>query len=182
MDISPIIPLPAFGALSRELRLIPFFFGSEFSFLLAHVVVGLTTDSICTKDLGIQVEMGFLYFQLQAVRSLLRRLALLLGHDLAVPDMVILYHTFMNLGRAALAWEDGLRPVIAAGFHTAIPYSEFVSPYYLPPNTAAACCSMQTRGAGSSDELWFTSCQHSGRLGIAKALHLAFCSIEHLTI
>jgi hypothetical protein len=74
----------------------PLIFGSEFSFLSARVIVKLATDSICTRDLGIQVEMSFLYFQLQAVRSLLRRLALLLGHDLAVPDIVILYHTFIE--------------------------------------------------------------------------------------
>jgi hypothetical protein len=88
------------------------------------------------------VEMRILYFQLQAVRSLLRRLVLLLGHDLTVLGMVILYHTFMNLGRASLAWEDRLRPVIAAGFHTAIPYSDLsvhIIFHQIPQLHAALC-------------------------------------------
>src|SRR6266516_1894501 len=38
--------------------------------------------------------------------------------------MLILYHTFMNLGRARSAWEGRLRPLIGAGFHGAISYSD----------------------------------------------------------
>ena len=49
------------------------------------VLVRVTTDSICTKYPGRQVDISFLYFQLQAVRSLLGCLALLLGHDPSVP-------------------------------------------------------------------------------------------------
>jgi hypothetical protein len=52
------------------------------------------------------------------------RLALLLGHDLAIADMLILYHTHMDLGRASLTWEDRLRPLIGAGLYIAISYSD----------------------------------------------------------
>jgi hypothetical protein len=81
----------AFGALSG-IATVSFILGSEFSFLSA-----CTTDSICTY-LGIQLDFSFLYFSSGAVGSLLRRLALLSAHDLAVPDMLILYHTFIDLG------------------------------------------------------------------------------------
>lgn len=57
----------------------------RFSLLSACVIVRVTTDSICTKYPGRQVDISFLYFQLQAVRSLLGCLALLLGHDPSVP-------------------------------------------------------------------------------------------------
>lgn len=126
----------AFGTLSG-IAIISFILGSEFSFLSA-----CTTDSLCTY-LGIQLDIGFLYFGSGLVRSLLRHLALLSTHGLAVPDMLILYHTFMNLSRARSALEGRLR---ASDW---CKLSRAISPYYLPPNTAAVCCSVQRRGAGS---------------------------------
>ena len=88
------------------------------------------------------MDISFLYFGSGAVGSLLRHLALLSAHDLAVPDMLILYHTFMNLGRVRSALEGRLRPLIGT-------VQAFIEQYYLRPNTAAACRSVQRSDTGS---------------------------------
>jgi hypothetical protein len=132
-----------------KIATISFIVRAQLSLLSACVIIKVAMDSICTIYLRIQVDISFLYFQLWAVRSLFRRLALLLGHDLAVPDMLILYHTLMDLGRALLAWEDRLQPLFGVGLYIVISYSDSSDHIIFPPNTAGICCSVQTRGARS---------------------------------
>jgi hypothetical protein len=79
-------------------------------------------DSICTKIFRDTAEALFRFSS--RLYGAGWDVALPPGHDLAGPDMLILYHTFMVLGRAGLAWEDRLRPLVGADLLTSISYSD----------------------------------------------------------